>query len=112
MTSRTSAKLRSATRRSAAVSVEHGRIAQPIDDAFAVPARGEQAGSAHQSQMLRRVGDRQSDALGQRFDASLALGEQFQNLQPVAVAERLGDLGEAGEQRAFGIRRLTCSTLK
>ncbi|MND06194.1 hypothetical protein D3C83_274390 [compost metagenome] len=53
--------------------------------------------------MLRGVGNRQPDTLGQRFDASLALGEQLQDLQPMAVAKRLGDLGKAGKQCALGI---------
>ena len=78
--------------------IEYRSIAQPIKDTLAVPARSQQAGPAHDPKVLRGVGNRQSDTLGKRLDAPLALGEQLQDLQPMAVAERLGDLGKAGKQ--------------
>ena len=83
--------------------IEYRRIAQPLKDALALPARRQQAGPAHDPQVLRGVGNRQPNTLGQRFDAALALGEQLQDLQPMAVAERLGDLGETGKLCALGI---------
>ena len=74
-------------------SVRVPKVAQPIEDTLAVPARSQQAGPAHDPEVLRSVGNRQSDTLGKRLDAPLTLGEQLQNLQPMAVAKRLGDLG-------------------
>ena len=92
--------------------IEYRRIAQPIEDTLAVSARRQQAGPAHDPEVLRGVGNRQPDTLGKRFDAALALGEQLQDLQPMAVAERLGDLGKAGKQCALGTSRFDMPNLQ
>jgi len=68
---------------------------------LAVAARSEQSGSAHHPQMLRSIGDRQSDPFGERFDASLALRELFENFKSMSMCERLGDFGESRENRAL-----------
>src|SRR5438477_505247 len=44
--------------------------------------------------MLRRIGQRDPDLVGQRLDAALALGEQLEQLEPVRAGQRLPDTGE------------------
>ena len=78
------ARPRGSARRPAAAppGFERRRVAQTVEYPFALAPRGEQARPAHHSQVLRRVGDRQSDPFRERFDASLALGELLENFQP------------------------------
>ncbi len=73
---------------------EHGRIAEAIIDVLAGTPRRQQAGAAHQTQVLRSIGNRQSCPVGQGLHGTLALRQQFENFEPVTVAERLGDIGE------------------
>src|SRR5438270_6315867 len=44
--------------------------------------------------MLRRIGQRDPDLVGERLDAALALGEQLEQLQPVRAGQSLPDAGE------------------
>ena len=69
--------------------IENRGVAQTIEDALAVAARGEQAGPAHQPQVLRDVGDGESGTFGERLDAALALRRQLEHLEPMTMTERL-----------------------
>jgi hypothetical protein len=53
--------------------IEHGWIAQAVQYVFAVATRSQQPRLAHQLEMLRGVGDRQSCTSRKRFDAPFAL---------------------------------------
>lgn len=44
--------------------------------------------------MLRGIGGRESDFARQRVDGAFALGEQFEDFEPVRAGERLADPGE------------------
>ena len=51
--------------------------------------------------MPGRVREGQARAGGKVLDAPLALAEMFEQFEPMGVAERLRDLGEAGEYALF-----------
>ena len=66
-----------------------------------LPSRrfGDEAGAPELLEVLRGVGDRQPDPLGQRLDAALALRQMLEQLEPVGMPQRPGDPGELGEDR-------------
>ena len=71
----TSATLRSATLLQGRQQVEDRVIRQPVEHELAVAPGRDQSGAPQVLEMLRGVGDREPGALGQRFDAALALGD-------------------------------------
>ncbi|MNU11051.1 hypothetical protein D3C72_2586090 [compost metagenome] len=52
--------------------------------------------------MLRDIGDGRPDLFGQHVDASRPLAELFDQLEPLRVAEGLGDQGKLLEQGQLG----------
>jgi hypothetical protein len=56
------------------------RIGQPVQDPLAVAARLDEAGRGQDLKVLRRIGDRQLGAAGQRVDRALALDEEVEQL--------------------------------
>src|SRR5437660_12398791 len=63
-------------------------------DEEALLAALDQASLAQRLQMLRGVGQREPDLVGERLDAALALGEQLEQLEPVRAGQGLPDAGE------------------
>ena len=82
--------------------VEYRGIAQPVEDPLAVASRDQQAGLAHEPQVLGSVADRQSRPLGERLDAALALRQQLEDFQAMRVTERLRHFGELQVELLFG----------
>ena len=74
--------------------LEHPRISETVVDVETVFARIDQRGPPQGLQVLRRVGERESDFRGQRLDGSLALSQELEHLDPVRAANRLSDPGE------------------
>jgi hypothetical protein len=70
---------------------------------LAVAAVLEEARSREEAQVVRGVGDALADLAGDVLDRALALGEDVDDLGPVSIAHRLGDGGECGEERIFGL---------
>ena len=61
--------------------------------------------------MMRGVGDALVELHGDLLYRALPLGEQIDDLGPPSRPERLGDLGEAFEQRVLGARSPTVAIL-
>ena len=53
--------------------------------------------------MLRGVGDAEANALRQRLDAPLALGEMLEQLEPVRVSEAPRHQGSCSNSACFGL---------
>ena len=60
-----------------------------------------EAGAAQALEMLRRVGDRKTGAVGQHLDAAFALRKLFQKLQAMGMPQRFRHSGELSEERLF-----------
>ena len=76
-------------------------VAEAVVDRHAFLACRDQSRLTQLLQVLRGIGDRQSGNPGQRIHAALALGEEFEQLEPVGAGERLADARKLGEQRLF-----------
>jgi SAM-dependent methyltransferase len=75
---------------------------EAVEDTFAFPARLHKRRSSQDLQMPRRIGEGQTGPRGQFVDASLPLGEMLQQFQPMRMAHRARDLGEAREDCLLG----------
>ncbi len=84
--------------------IEHGFVAHSVIDELAAATGLDQSRTAHLLQVLRRIGNRDADAICQGLHAALALRQSFQQLQAMLVRDRLCDRGELSEQLAFGAR--------
>src|SRR5439155_15147140 len=74
--------------------LEDRRVGEPIADKEALLAALDQPSLAQRLQMLRGIGQRDPDLVGERLGAALALGEQLEQLEPVRAGQGLPDAGE------------------
>jgi hypothetical protein len=81
--------------------VDDLRAGQPVDDGTTLAPRLHQPGLLELLQMLRHVGDGQVHGARERIDRALGLGQEFQQLQPLAVRHGASDARELFEQRRF-----------
>ena len=77
---------------------------QAIIDAFPFPPALHQARAAEKLKVSGGVGDRQTGAPGKVFHATLTLAEMLEQFEAMGMAERLRNLGEAGEDVLFGAK--------
>jgi hypothetical protein len=77
---------------------------QPIENPLPFTPSFDKGRAAKKLQVPRCVRHHQPRPGGEVFDAPLALAKMFEQFEAMGVAERLGDLGEAGEHALFGTR--------
>jgi hypothetical protein len=75
-------------------------IRQTINHPLAFTLRGHKAGVAQLLQVLRGVCHSDAHPLGERFDASRALRQLLDQLNPMFVAQCLGHFGKRGSNRS------------
>jgi hypothetical protein len=83
--------------------LEHRRIREAVIDEESLFAAFDQCGLLERLKVLRGVGDRQSGLRSQRINRALGLGQEFQEFQPVWIAERFADSGELAVQAIFEV---------
>src|SRR5262249_9833401 len=73
---------------------QHRVIGKRVENKFAIAPRRDEAGAPQMLKVLGGIGDRNPAALRKIFHRPLTLGDEFQQLKAVLMAERLGDSGE------------------
>ena len=71
--------------------MQNSVIGELVIGKFARTPCCDQPSAPQMLEMLRRIGHRQAGALGEDFDAALALGNLLQQFETVGMAKRLGD---------------------
>ena len=83
--------------------MQNSVIGELVIGKFARTPCCDQPSAPQMLEMLRRIGHRQAGALGEDFDAALALGNLLQQFETVGMAKRLGDDGKLREQRLLRV---------
>ncbi len=78
--------------------LEDRRVREAVVHVQALLAALDEPAFAQRLQMLRGIGQRKPDLVGERFDRPLALGEQLEKLEAVRAGEGLPDAGELSVQ--------------
>ena len=66
---------------------QHARTGQSINHELALAFGGDEAGPPHRLQVLRYVGDRDAELIGQQVDVARPLPELFDQFEPLRMTE-------------------------
>jgi hypothetical protein len=78
-----------------------GIAGEAVENMLAAALGLDQPGPAQDLQMARGVGEAHARLRGQFLDRALSLRQRLQQFEPVCMAERLGNLGQAFENQPF-----------